>query len=75
MMSSKKTIKATPKCNEMVSPNDPSVGIGLNTTPETSGFSHDEVFDAGDPPETTATTYKAKDSMFGCVVLGTTTST
>jgi hypothetical protein len=64
MMSSKKTMKATPKHDETVNPDDPRINIGLNTIPEPGGFEHDAVFDPGDPPEITS---REKDRLFGCV--------
>jgi hypothetical protein len=65
MMPSKQTVKVTPKCSEMVIPDDPRVGIGFNTVPEPGGFNKKIVFKDFYPPETVATTSTAKDSKFG----------
>jgi hypothetical protein len=67
MMSSKKTMKLTPKCNETVIPDDPRAGIGVITVPEPGGFNHDAVFDTDDPPGTTPAASTNTDSQFECV--------
>jgi hypothetical protein len=67
MMSSNKTMKATTKRGETVISDDPHVGIGIGTVPEPGGFNSDAVFDAYDPPETTAAASSQKDSRFGRV--------
>jgi hypothetical protein len=41
--------------------------MGLNAIPGPDGFNHDAVFEAGDLPETTATTSRANNSTFGHV--------
>jgi hypothetical protein len=66
MMTSKKTVKVTPKHNETAIPDDPCAGIGLSTVPEPGGFNQYAVFDADEPPETTAKTSTEKGSMLGC---------
>jgi hypothetical protein len=38
MMSSNQTMKVTPKRSEMVIPDDPRVGIGIDMVPEPGGF-------------------------------------
>jgi hypothetical protein len=61
MMSSNQTMKVTPKRGETVIPDDPLVGIGLDTVPDPGGFNSDVMFDADDPPETTAASSSQKD--------------
>jgi hypothetical protein len=38
MMSSNQTMTVTPKRSDTVIPDDPCVGIGLNTVPDSGGF-------------------------------------
>jgi hypothetical protein len=65
MVSSNQTMKVTPKRGEAVIPDDPRVGIGLNTVPEHGGFKQKVMFKDFYPPETVATTSTVTDSKFG----------
>jgi hypothetical protein len=58
-------MKVTAKHDETFIPDEPCFCIGLKTVPEPSGLNYDAVFEAGAPPEKTATTSRAKDSIFG----------
>jgi hypothetical protein len=61
MMSSNQTMKVSPKQGETVIPDNPRVGIGLNTV----GSSKRSCLRIFYPPESVATTSTAKDSKFG----------
>jgi hypothetical protein len=67
MMSSNQTMKVTIKRGETVISDDPRVFIGLGTIPEPGGFDSDAVFDAYNPPKTTAAASSQKGSRFGRV--------
>jgi hypothetical protein len=47
-------MKVTLQCNETVIPDDPRVGIGLNTVPESSGFKQEVGYNEVYLPETPA---------------------
>jgi hypothetical protein len=63
MMPSQKMMKVTAKRKETVFPDNPRVGIGLNTFPEPGEINHDALSESGDPPEAPATASTVKDSM------------
>jgi hypothetical protein len=65
MMPSNQTTKVTLKRGETVIPDDPRIGIGLNTVPEPGGFKKKVMFKDFYPPETVATTSTATASKFG----------
>jgi hypothetical protein len=65
MMISKKMMKEMPKCDGMAIPDDPRIGIGLNTVPEPDGFKQKVRFKDFYPPEAVATTSTATDNKFG----------
>jgi hypothetical protein len=57
-------MKITAKRDETVMLDDPRVGIGIDTVPEYGEFNYDEIFEAGDPPETAATASTATEIKF-----------
>jgi hypothetical protein len=65
MMPFNQTMKVNPKRSEAVIPDDPRVGIGLDTVPEPGGFKQKVSFKDFYPPENVATTSTATDSKFG----------
>jgi hypothetical protein len=52
---------------KLIIPDDPRVGIGLNTVPEPGGLKKKVMFMDFYPPETVATTSTATDSKFECI--------
>jgi hypothetical protein len=67
MMPSNQTMKVTVRRSGTAIPDDPRVGIGLNTVPEPGGFQQKVMFEDFYPPETVATTSTATDSKFGLI--------
>jgi hypothetical protein len=64
-MPSNQTMKVTPKRSEAVIPDDPRVGIGLDTVPDPGGSKQKVSFKDFYPPETVATPSAATDIQFG----------
>jgi hypothetical protein len=58
-------MKETPKRNETVIHDDPSIGIGISTLPDPSGFKQKVEFNEFHWLEVTVLTSTATDRMFG----------
>jgi hypothetical protein len=61
MMTSKKMMKETPKRFEKVVPDDPRIGIGINTFPKPGGFTQKVEFNEFHPLEVAVSTSTATD--------------
>jgi hypothetical protein len=64
MMTSKKIMKEMPKHKKVI-PDDPRIGIGINTLPEPSGFKQEAKFNEFHPLEIAALTSTAANRKFG----------
>jgi hypothetical protein len=64
MMTSKKMMKETLKCDETVIHDDPCIGVGISTLPEPGGFKQKVEFNEFHPLEVTVLTSTATDRRF-----------